>query len=180
MENRYILSSKELFVRYYPRLCHFAWQVLRNDEHVQDVVQDAFLAFWGKRDTIGDDPAAIKNYLYTTVRNACFNIKRHEKAAARYQSLNPFDEAEEPDVMSELFRSEVMGAIYEIMKEMPKSCLEIFRMGYLEGFSTNEIAESLNISVSTVKTQKKRALKLIKSKLNPEFFAIFSVFFENL
>lgn len=180
MENRYVLSSKELFTSYYPRLCHFAWQILRNDEYVQDVVQDAFVAFWGKQQTIGDDPVSVKNYLYTTVRNSCFNIKRHEKAVARYQSLNPFDEAEEPDVLAELFRSEVMGAIYEVMKEMPKSCLEIFRMGYIEGISTNEISRILGISVSTVKTQKKRALKLIKSKLNPEFFAIISVFYQNI
>lgn len=180
MEHRHVLSSKELFTSYYPRLCHFAWQFLRDDQRVQDVVQDAFLAFWDKKHALADNPVAIKNYLYTSVKNACFNIKRHNKTVERYQSMHPFEEAEEPSVLDELFRSEVMAEIYEIMKKMPDSCREVFRLGYLEGYSAGEIADLLCVSVSTVKTQKHRALKLIKSNLNPEFFAIFSIFYQNL
>jgi RNA polymerase sigma-70 factor (ECF subfamily) len=43
-------------------------------------------------------------------------------------------------------------------------------MGYLEGMKNHEIAKELGISVNTVKTQKQRALQLLRLKLKPEFF----------
>ncbi len=180
MESEHALTPKELFQHYYPRLCHFAWQFLRDDQQVQDVVQDTFLAFWDRRPALADNAIAIKNYLYTTVKHACFNIKRHRKTVERYQAAHPVQESEEPPVLDELIRSEVMAHIYAIMEKMPDACKEIFRMGYLEGYSTAEISELLGLSVSTVKTQKYRAVKLIKSNLNPEFFAIFSIFYQNI
>lgn len=175
----YEISPKALFSFFYPRLCHFAWQLLHDDELVQDVVQDAFLALWENLESLNAEPTAVKNYLYSTVRNACYNIKRHDKVVRRYQTMNPFDEIQEPSVDRQLIRSEVMGEVYKIMTEMPDSCRKIFRLGYLEGLSNVEVSKMLKISVSTVKTQKQRAIDLIKSKLNPEFFGLFLFFYQN-
>jgi len=172
------LSPKELFTQYYPRLCHFAWQLLSDKEMVQDVVQDVFLTYWGRHEELKSDPAAVKSFLYITVKNACLNIRRHEKVVEKYRMLTPFQEAEESGIMRKIIRAEIMVEVFEIMKSMPEGCREVFRLGYLEGLSNIQIAEHLQIGVTTVKTQKQRALKLIKSKLNPDFFTLFVFFFE--
>jgi|SRR5690606_915708 len=170
MNKVYAFSVEEVFKRYYPRLCHFAWQLLHDKDIVEDVVQDAFLAYWNNKDAIADHDTAIKNFLYTSVRNFCYNIIRREKTTQRFQLLHREEEQEESQVLAKIIRSEVMDEIYKIVQSMPAGCQKVFRLGYLEGLTNPQIAEKLDISVNTVKTQKQRGLKIIKGKLNPEMF----------
>ena len=167
-----MFSVEKLFKEYYARLCHFAWQLLNDKEMAEDVVQDAFMVYWNNRDAVVDNDTAIKNFLYSTVRNACYNIARREKVTQRFQLLNPIEELEESQVLTNIIRAEVMVEIYEIIQSMPPGCQEVFRLGYLDGLSNVEIASQLDISINTVKTQKRRGLKLVKGKLNPELFAL--------
>ena len=167
-----MFSVEKLFKEYYVRLCHFAWQLLNDKEMAEDVVQDAFMVYWNNKETIINNDTAIKNFLYSAVRNACYNLVRREKVNQRFLQLNPLDEIEEPHVLTDIIRSEVMVEIYGIIQSMPPGCQEIFRLGYLDGLSNTEIAEQLDISVNTVKTQKQRGLKLVKGKLNPELFSL--------
>jgi len=58
--------------------------------------------------------------------------------------------------------------IYSIIEGLPPAMRRISKLAYLEGLKNNEIAAQLDISVETVKVQKKRALKQLRLKLNPE------------
>jgi RNA polymerase sigma-70 factor (family 1) len=136
-----IFLPEELFRRYYTRLCNFAFQLLEEKDMAEDIVQDAFLAFWNTPSKISDDPVAIKNYLYSSVRNACYNHYRKSKIQERYFQIHNNDELEEPQALQAMIRAEVMDEIYKAVKTLPGSCQQIFRMGYLEGLSNPKIAE---------------------------------------
>ena len=162
------LSPEELFKRYYPRLCHFAFQLLEEKDMAEDIVQDAFLAFWKSQSKISDNPIAIKNYLYSSVRNACYNQHRQAKVQERYFQIHDEVEMEEPKVLQAMIRAEIMNEIHKAIQTLPTNCQHIFRLGYLDGLSNPKIAETLGISINTVKTQKQRALKVLRTSLNPE------------
>lgn len=162
------LVHEELFKRYYTRLCHFAFQLLEEKDMAEDIVQDSFLAFWNSSSQIANDPIAIKNYLYSSVRNACYNLHKRSKIKERYLQVQSSNELEEPKVLQAMIRAEIMNEIYQAIQTLPDSCRQIFRMGYLEGLSNPKIAEALGISINTVKTQKQRALKVLRTSLNPE------------
>ena len=166
------LSIEPLFRKYYPRLCHFGWQMLNDKDVVEDLVQDAFIAYWNNKDVVANNDTAIKNFLYTSVRNASYNIIRHDKVAERYRSLHAAEEIEEPRILTKIIRSEVMDEIYRIMQTMPEGCRQVFSLGYLEEFSNPQIASQLGISINTVKTQKQRGLKILKGKLDPGLFSL--------
>ena len=55
----------------------------------------------------------------------------------------------------------------------------VIRYGYLEGLSNSEIAKSMNISVNTVKSQKKRALTLLKMNLGKAAMTLFITMYIN-
>ena len=164
------LVHEELFRRYYTRLCHFAFQLLEEKDMAEDIVQDSFLAFWNSSSQIADDPIAVKNYLYSSVRNACYNLHKRSKIKERYLQIQPTEELEEPKALQAMIRAEVMNEIYKVIQTLPRSCQQVFRMGYLEGLSNPMIADTLGISINTVKTQKQRALKVLRASLNPEAF----------
>lgn len=166
------LSDEEIFRKYYPGLCHFAWRLLNDRDHCEDIVQDAFFAFWKHKNDISTNSVAIKNFLYTSVRNLCYNTIRHEKIKARYMESFDEDLCEDAKVLDSMIRSEVLSEIHKIMELLPDGCRQIFRMGYLEGLPNPKIAKQLGISINTVKTQKQRGLKIFRAKLNPELFAL--------
>src|SRR5690606_15326894 len=151
-------STEIVFKTYYRRLCHFAWQLLGDKNMVEDVVQDAFVAYWHYIDEIHDNEVAVKNFLYTTVRNSCMNLFRHAKVIRRYREANQEEAFEESKVMHNIIRAEVMDEVFRVMQTLPEGCKSVFRLGYLEGLTNPEIAKELNVSVNTVKTQKQRAM----------------------
>lgn len=164
-----------IFHKYYQRLCHFAWQIVQDDDLVQDLVQEAFIAFWKNRSKLADDELVHKSFLYSTVKNLCLNRLRHEKIVHKYrihQQEKPIEvNNQEMVIIRKLIRSEIMEDVIRIIRTMPMGCQEVFRLSYLEGLSNDEVAQELSISVNTVKTHKKRGLRLIRAKINPEFYS---------
>ena len=59
---------------------------------------------------------------------------------------------------------EFYDRLQSIMETLPPKCKEIFILGCVESMSYKEIAQQLDISVNTVKTQVKTAYKKIKDE----------------
>lgn len=165
-----------IFHTYYQRLCHFAWQIVKDEDVVQDLVQEAFIAFWKNRSNLADDELVYKSYLYSTVKNLCLNRLRHVKVVDRYQHIQQEKPQEllnqEMVIIRKLIRAEIMEDVMRIIKSMPAGCQNVFRLSYLEGLNNEEVAKALSITVNTVKTHKRRGLRLIRAKINPEFYSI--------
>jgi RNA polymerase sigma-70 factor (ECF subfamily) len=163
-------KAEELFREYYARLCHYAYQFTSDTESARDIAQEAFVIYLAEQEHV--HPAAIKNFLYTTVRNACLNTLRHDKVVDRFMQQQPAQPVEEAGAMHAIIKAEVLAQIYQALKSLPAECQRIIRMGYIEGLRNQQIADTLNISINTVKTQKKRGLQLLRLRLPPELYAI--------
>ncbi|MEI6949718.1 RNA polymerase sigma-70 factor [Paraflavisolibacter sp. H34] len=160
---------KQLFQLYYSRLCYFAFKMIEDREAAQDLVQDAFVGFWHRRDDFDSEPA-VKTFLYVTVRNACLNRIRHEKVKKKFIDANKTSEAEEEKGLNNLVQAEVVGEIHRAIEELPQGCRQVLKLAYFEGLKNDEIAGELGVSVNTVKTQKARALQLLRLKLDADAF----------
>src|SRR5690606_6585149 len=136
----YNAYMEKIFNEHHARLCHFAWQLIHDREATKDIVQDAFLAYWNNKDSVPDDPIAIKNFLYKLVKNACLNKIRHDKVVNRYVERSGNNDKEESQIVAKIIRAEVVNEIHRILKTMPLGCQTVFRMGYFEGLTNVEIA----------------------------------------
>jgi RNA polymerase sigma-70 factor (family 1) len=169
------LLAEALFKAHYSRLCYFAFRFTGSKDQARDIAQEAFVTFLQQQQHISTHPAAIKNFLYTTVRNACLNQLRHEKVVARFEAAQTGTEAEEATVMLTMIRAEVLGEIYRVLETLPEVCQRIIRMGYVDGLQNQKIAEQLGVSINTVKTHKKRGLQLLRLRLNPEVYLLLTM-----
>lgn len=167
------LEPASLFKAYYPRLCYFAFQFTGDKDLARDIAQEAFVSYLGQRGQVTPHPVAIKNFLYTTVRNACLNLLRHEKVVEKFAASQSAPPPDDTTVVLTMIRSEVLGEINRVLQTLPEACQVIIRLGYIEGLKNQEIAHQLNISINTVKTQKKRGLHLLRQRLNPEIYSLF-------
>ena len=89
-------------------------------------------------------------------------VVRIDQSAA-FASVDLADHAPTPDVVA-MDRSE-LHRVAEVMQEMPPRMREAIYLRRIEGLRPAQVAERMNISVSTVETHIKRALRLLVSGL---------------
>lgn len=169
--------NKELFKKYYKPLCYFAWEMVNDTDLAEDLVQDAFISYWSKKDEVSSDENSIKSFLYTSIRNAVYNLNRRDKVIQKYFRRNHNLDIDDVDYEHKIITAEFFAELHRVVSSLPASCQQIFNLSYMDGLSNQEIADQLLISINTIKTQKQRALKVIRQKINPELLAIFVALF---
>ncbi len=166
------LNLKSLFEEHYDRLVYFSYQLIKNKEQAEDIAQEAFIKYWNYRENIACDKCAIKNYLYSTVKNLSFNALRHNKIVDSYISTQQSEEPADLPVIDAMITAEVIAEIHLAIQSLPENYRIISLKGFLEGKKNQEIADELGMSVNTVKKQKQKALQLLRLKLTSDLFAI--------
>lgn len=164
-----ILSENELealFKSHFKGLCKFADSYLKDYEVSKEIVQDAFVSLWMKRESI-DPEKQVKSYLTTTVRNKCLNYlrdnRKFNKELVEIESRFETAFIEQPDF---LVQSELRSGIDNAIQELPEKCRHIFILNRFENLRYQQIAEKLNISVKTVETQMSKALSHLRTRLS--------------
>jgi RNA polymerase sigma-70 factor (family 1) len=161
-----------LFNEFYDRLVYFSFQFVYDKDQARDIVQDAFINYWNHRETVFANKAAIKNFLYSTVRNASLNHIRHSKIVEGYIQLHNTIEPEEAPIIDAIISAEVVAEIHAAIQSLPESYRQVSVLSYLEGKKNQEIADELEMSINTVKKQKQRALQLLRMKMVPEMYVL--------
>lgn len=157
-------AYSSVFRRYYEPLCFFAARYLHDIQAAEGIVQDVFVRLWESRETLGIQ-SSLKSYLYASVRNACLNHIKHENFSTSLDDEveRPDTAAAQPDIQVE--SAELAEALEKAMSALAPKCRQIFAMAKYDGLSYEEIAGILNISINTVKTQLKRALRSLSTSL---------------
>lgn len=155
-------AFQELFDLHFNALCAFGKRHIDDIFLVEDIVQEVFISFWHKREGF-INKSAVKSYLYKSVRNKCLNSIRDE--IVRQKQLQGFVPNEET-YTDYVIEEEVFNQLYNEIKVLPKAAQEVMLLT-LNGLKNQEIADELNISINTVKTQKKLAYAKLKSRISP-------------
>ncbi|SHJ14437.1 RNA polymerase sigma-70 factor, ECF subfamily [Arenibacter nanhaiticus] len=163
---------KVLFNTLYTPLCLFANKYLDSLDDSKDIVQEVFLKLWKKKIVIGDE-AAMKSYLYTSVKNKSIDFLKSSYNKKKNLSVQiDFKDLESDAFLArEIIISEASDIIEKAMKTLPKKSGKVVRLA-MQGLSNEQIAEDLSISINTVKTQKKLAYRKLRELLKKDIFLI--------
>jgi RNA polymerase sigma-70 factor (ECF subfamily) len=148
-----------LFCTYYQDLCRFASTFVGSISTAEDVVQDFFIRVWETGVHI-DRHASLESYLYVAVRNRCVSYLRGRRRHVGIEALT--GQAAENTSREEV---EERYLVWKVVEELPTQCKIILKLVVLEEMKYAEVAERLNISLNTVKTQLKIAYRVLREKL---------------
>jgi len=156
---------KELFFRYYRPLCLYALHYLKDADAVEDVVQEAFTAFWQRDgEKRPDNPGS---YLYTMVRNRCIDALR--RAGREPERVQPEDASGVIDDGQAEERAEQEARLWAAVERLPGKRRELLLMSKRDGMSYEDIAKATRLSVNTVRNQISRALQNLRDWLDADF-----------
>ncbi len=153
------------FTQFHPALSHYAFALLKNRFIAEEIAAGAFVKTWKMHRKL-DRYEGIRAYLYKVVNRDCLRaIEKEKKRFAVHLSASgkintddsPFDQ---------LVKSELYRLLHNEIKKLSPGSQKVLTMHYFEGKTTAEIAAELQLSDSTVKTQKLRALATLRKRLN--------------
>lgn len=169
-------AYSSFFNFYYAPLCYFATQLIRDRPAAEDIVKDTFIKLWQKHADF-ESAQNVKAFLYITVRNASLNHLRHMAVRENTQKELRYlgRDREDAVALNAMIKTEVLKEVYYQIEKFPEKRKHIFKLAYLEGMKNEEIAALLDISVSTVKTQKARAILALRTHFSDTQLALILV-----
>ncbi len=145
------------------------WRVLGSEDEARDVAQEAF--FKAYRGLAGfKHEARFSSWLYQIAVNLCRDRlrRRRTRAAVSLEELEasgPVLVEGRPGAQEDLIREDLASAVRRAIAELPPEQREVVILKEYQGLTFLEIAQALEVPVSTVKTRLYRGLGQLRLRL---------------
>ena len=143
------------------------WFILGNKDDAQDIAQDAFLRCWKKQDSL-PDVLNLKAWIFKVAINAAKDLRKSawkrktrtmpEEDVMMYKSaVSPLESLQENEMVAQL-----RTALMDLRPEEK----EVFLLRQNAEMTYEQIAETANRPVGTIKTQMRSVLQKLKVALS--------------
>ena len=170
----------ELVQRYERPLYHFGMKMCAESRDAEDVVQETFLnAFRYLKDFRYE--TKFKNWLYRIATSNCIKKRRKSKfAPERELSMEEFLPQDEAAVdrqvptwatlpLDQVLNEELGRTLKQAIGQVPEKYRVVLVLRDIEGFSTEESAQILNLTPTNIKVRLHRARLFLREKLKAYF-----------
>ena len=154
-----------LFEEYYQPLCEYTYRFLHDEELIKDIVQNMFLRIWVNRKK-WNPRVEVKSYLYRSVYYQFINDSKKKRIYSDYNDvpekyLTDNDESQ----LEKIYALEISASIKSAINKLPPRRKQILVLRFMHELSYKDISLILDISINTIDTQIRRALKLLRRDL---------------
>lgn len=173
-------SFYDLVKRYELKLYNFGLRMCRDVTDSEDLVQETFINVFRYLKDFRYE-TKFKNWLYRIASSICIKKRRKSKyAPERELSLEEFIPTGDAEIPKELpdwaalpietlLSRELSDNLNEAILSLPEKYRPVIVLRDIEGFSTEETAQILNLSPTNVKVRLHRARLFLREKLKGYF-----------
>lgn len=167
------LKIEHLFKKHYRVYCLLSYSYVSQWDVAEDIVQDVFVKILTKPKTTRI--LNLNAYIYKAIKNSSL------KHIGRNMKLESIDQKSWEIPHLEVVPTEDnnrVAILHKSINKLPLGCKKVFELCALEGYKYGSAAVHLGISVNTVKTQMKKAYKILRSDLK-NYYLFILFFIEN-
>lgn len=151
-----------LYRRFAGKMYNVALTYAKNDDEACDILQEGFINVFRKLNQFKFE-SPLEGWVRKIIVNKALEIyrqkKRREEVTEDYTSdLTTFTET----ILESINAKEIVNFI----NELPQKAAMVLKLYAIEGYAHNEIADLMDISVGTSKSQLNRARALLKEKID--------------
>ncbi|MCS7016276.1 MAG: sigma-70 family RNA polymerase sigma factor [Gemmatales bacterium] len=172
-------AFQQIVLRLQPRIFTFARRLTGNDADAEDVTQQTFLALLEHLDQYRGE-APLISWLLRIAANEVHRLWRQRRRQIEPEHSDDDDSAAplarpefiapwRDDPQQLVLQQESRMLIEQALAELPEKYRIVFVLRDIEGFSTEQTAEILGISVPNVKVRLLRARLMLRERLTHYF-----------
>lgn len=159
----------ELVTRFQDAAREWAFQALGDPHLAEDAAQEAFLVAYHQLDQLRD-PKAFPAWLKRIVVSQCHRITRRRHPSAPLDDEAPVTEAGH-DPATEVEHREMKESLRRAVENLPDGERAVTELFYIIGYSQQEIAERLQLPLTTVKKRLQYARERLKESMSAQIVA---------
>ncbi len=167
INNKKTNAWQTLYRNFYGSLCNYAAKISNDTGIAEDIVQESLVSVWHSN-LVFSSTKGLLTYLYKSVYHNTLKYIRdqhsNEGKLKEYQQTLPTEE----DAFYQAIEEEVINQLRIAIDRLPGQRKRILQF-CMEGRTVSEIANLLQVSENTVKTQKKRAYAYIREMLEHQY-----------
>ncbi|MDZ4838458.1 MAG: RNA polymerase sigma factor [Bacteroidota bacterium] len=156
-------AQKILFEKYYSKMFSVCLRYTKDSDEARDILQEGFIKVFGKLSQY-TQLSSFESWMKRIMVNTAIDAYRKTKAKPYIDDVNEayhlHDQTE--DVVSVMSHQELL----EALQKLPTGYRTVFNMYVVEGYNHKEIADALNISEGTSKSQLAKARAKLQKVLS--------------
>lgn len=164
------LAFRYLVERHQQMTYALAYRFLNNSDDAKDIVQEAFIRIWKNLNTYRPE-IKFSTWLYKVTTNLCLDKIKSKHHQHRNNTVRENLEIHDPsNPQKELEGEELARMIHQAAQTLTPKQQAVFILRDLQGLSTEEIEETLNMSKGKIKSNLHYARIAMQEKLRNIFF----------
>lgn len=158
-------AFNQIYDAYAPAMFAICMRYANCKDDAQEMLQEGFIRVYEKRE-LYDESRNFSAWIKRIMVNSAINFLRKNKRMVFVEEDYVFDErSENENTEFELETTGNMSLILETIQELPNGYRSVFNLFVLENLTHTEIAEVLNVSVNTSKSQLRKARLMLAEML---------------
>jgi len=153
------------------KIFHYSWLMCGSREDAEEVAQETLLKVFAKVRQLRE-PERVRPWVFRIAKNACL-MQRRKSVFAPPQELSidelppGFEAADaEPAPESQMLRAELRAVLDRVIAGLPPSYRAVILLRDVEGLSTEDTAQILDVSGDVVKTRLHRGRVAMREQLD--------------
>ncbi|MGV7107837.1 RNA polymerase sigma factor [Flavobacterium sp. U410] len=155
-----------LYDNYSKNLYGVIYNLIRNKEEAEDILQEVFIKIWNNLDTYNESKGRLYTWMLNITRNTTIDKLRSKNFnnSLRNSSIDNFVYMLE-DNSKTINKIDAIGIKKFIDKLKPK-CIQLIELLFFRAYTQQEASEELEIPLGTVKTQNRNCMNELRMMIN--------------
>lgn len=156
-------AFEKLYNMYSDSMHGIIYNIVRDHEIAEEVMQDVFIKAWDKSDSYNAGKGRFFTWILNIARNAAIDKTRSKAFKNSVKNLNAeffVDILETADNLND--KVDAIG-IGKYVKALGEKCKKIIEYLYFKGFTQKETSEELDIPLGTIKTRNRNCIKDLRA-----------------
>ncbi|HRH56463.1 MAG TPA: RNA polymerase sigma factor [Chitinophagales bacterium] len=162
LKQKDVLACKQLYLQYADAMYNVCVRILQQPAEAEDALQEAFIKIFNNIQQYRNE-SSIGSWMKQIVTNTCLNILRKKKLVLDELVDDISENENESERENEHDYS--IEDIKKAIEELPQGYRVVFNLFMFEEYTHKQIAEMLEISESTAKSQLFKAKRKLKEIL---------------
>ena len=164
-------AQERLYNLFAPKMWTVCLRYMKNEEEAQDVLQMGFVKVFKNLQTFNQSGSLDGWIRKIIINTALDNIRKNKKFENNIQwdAISYQQEDNAGNVLHKLAAEDLM----QLINELPTGFKTVFNLYAIEGYSHKEIAQMLNVTESTSKSQYSRAKALLRKIIKEKYADIY-------
>jgi len=155
-----------LYQMYSESMLGVIYNIVRDREIAQDVMQEVFIKAWHSADSYSSQKGRFFTWLINISRNAAIDKIRSKSFKNSGKNLNAdyfVDIIQDQDSLDD--KTDAIG-IKQFVGKLAKKCIEVIELLYFKGYTQKEASETLNMPIGTIKTRNRNCINELRLMLD--------------